>query len=194
MVPVINLRNEPKLREAFEYAHVHDNTVLIDRRTKWGNPFRIGPDQTRAQAIARYRVDLWRRIRAGEIALEELARLRIQLARLSLLSRKQVPWRGAGAGRGLGRRRPGGARCAAGRREPVMTGIAFKCIAPDESRIYDSTGCIIGEVYRQDDILKPGSHYFVVHLSEDYRGPHRVHDRDRSAGGESWSSSHPLWA
>ena len=34
MVPVIN-QARPKLREAFEYAHVHDNTVLIDRRTKW---------------------------------------------------------------------------------------------------------------------------------------------------------------
>ena len=44
MVPVINLRNEPKLREAFEYAHVHNNTVLIDRRTKWGNPFKVGVD------------------------------------------------------------------------------------------------------------------------------------------------------
>ena len=75
MVPVINLRNEPKLREAFEYALVHDNTVLIDRRTKWGNRFRIGPDGTREQVIARYRADLWRRIRAGEIALEELAEL-----------------------------------------------------------------------------------------------------------------------
>ena len=75
MVPVINLRNEPKLREAFEYAHVHNNTVLIDRRTKWGNRFRIGPDGTRDQVIARYRADLWRRIRAGEIALEELAEI-----------------------------------------------------------------------------------------------------------------------
>ena len=43
---VVNLKREPKLREAFEYAHVHNNTVLIDRRTKWGNPFRIGPDGT----------------------------------------------------------------------------------------------------------------------------------------------------
>ena len=75
MVPVINLRNERKLRAPFEYAHVHNNTVLIDRRTKWGNPFRIGPGQNREQAIARYRVDLWRRIRSGEIALEELADL-----------------------------------------------------------------------------------------------------------------------
>jgi len=29
--------------------------VLIDRRTKWGNPFRIGRDGTRAQVIAKYR-------------------------------------------------------------------------------------------------------------------------------------------
>ena len=73
MVPVVNLRNEPKLREAFEHAHVHGNTVLIDRRTKWGNPFRIGPDGSREEVIARYRADLWRRIRDGEIAIEELA-------------------------------------------------------------------------------------------------------------------------
>ena len=75
MVPVINLRNEPKLREAFEYAHVHGNTVLIDRRTKWGNPFRVGRDGSREEVIARYRADLWRRIRAGEIAIEELAEI-----------------------------------------------------------------------------------------------------------------------
>jgi len=29
--------------------------VRIDRRTKWGNPFRIGPDGTRAEVIAKYR-------------------------------------------------------------------------------------------------------------------------------------------
>ncbi len=75
MSAVINLRHEPKLREEFDYAQVVGNTVLIDRRTKWGNRFRIGPGQNREQAIARYRADLWRRIRAGEVALEELAEL-----------------------------------------------------------------------------------------------------------------------
>ena len=59
MSAVINLRHEPKLREAFEHAHVHGNTVLVDRRTRWGNPFRIGPGQDAAQAVARYRVHLW---------------------------------------------------------------------------------------------------------------------------------------
>ena len=73
MDTVINLRHEPQLREQFEHATVLDNTVLIDRRTKWGNKFRIGRDGTREEVIARYRADLWRRIRAGAITLEELA-------------------------------------------------------------------------------------------------------------------------
>ena len=75
MSAVVNLRREPKLREAFEYAHVVNNTVLVDRRTKWGNPFRISPGQDAAQAVACYRVHLWQRIRAGEVTLEELAEL-----------------------------------------------------------------------------------------------------------------------
>ena len=75
MSAVVNLRHEPKLRAEFEYAHVVNNTVLVDRRTKWGNPFRIGPGQDAGQAVARYRVHLWQRIRAGEVALEELAEL-----------------------------------------------------------------------------------------------------------------------
>ena len=75
MSAVVNLKQEPELREQFEHAQVVGNTVLIDRRTKWGNKFRIGRHGSREQAIARYRADLWRRIRAGEIALEELAEL-----------------------------------------------------------------------------------------------------------------------
>ena len=75
MRAIVNLRTEPRLREEFEYAQVVDNTVLIDRRTKWGNPFKLGVDGDRKQVIALYRADLWRRIQAGEIALEELAEL-----------------------------------------------------------------------------------------------------------------------
>ena len=75
MSAVINLRHEPKLREAFDYAHVVNNTVLIDRRTKWGNPFRVTSRLTHAEAVARYRVHLWQRIRAAEVTLEELAEL-----------------------------------------------------------------------------------------------------------------------
>ena len=75
MDAVINLNREPRLRDAFEHAHVVNNTVLVDRRTKWGNPFKPGVDGSREDVIARYRVDLWRRIRAGEVSLEELAEL-----------------------------------------------------------------------------------------------------------------------
>ena len=75
MDAVINLKTEPRLREAFDHAQVVNGTVLIDRRTKWGNPFRITPACSREQAIARYRADLWRRIRAGEVSLQELAAL-----------------------------------------------------------------------------------------------------------------------
>ena len=75
MRAIVNLKNEPRLREEFEHAHVVGNTVLIDRRTRWGNPFRLGVDGDREQVIARYRTDLWRGIRAGEIALEEIAEL-----------------------------------------------------------------------------------------------------------------------
>ena len=75
MRAIVNLRTEPRLREEFEYAHVVDNTVLIDRRTKWGNPFRIGEDGSRDEVIARYRAHLWRHIQAGDVTLEELAEL-----------------------------------------------------------------------------------------------------------------------
>ncbi len=75
MDAVINLKHAPALRSLLARQPVQDAAVLIDRRTPWGNPFRIGPGQDRAQAIARYRADLWRRIRAGEIDPEALAAL-----------------------------------------------------------------------------------------------------------------------
>ncbi|MXW91521.1 MAG: DUF4326 domain-containing protein [Rhodospirillaceae bacterium] len=75
MRAIVNLKTEPRLREEFEYAQVVNNTVLIDRRTKWGNRWRVGRDGSREEVIARYRADLWRRIQAGEVSLEELAEL-----------------------------------------------------------------------------------------------------------------------
>lgn len=41
MIKVVNLRNEP-----------YD--VYIGRGSKWGNPFKIGPDGTRLQVIKTY--------------------------------------------------------------------------------------------------------------------------------------------
>ena len=60
----------------------HDRSVLgepdvvrIDRATRWGNPFVIGRDGSRAEVIDKYRANLWRDIRAGRIGLDELAAL-----------------------------------------------------------------------------------------------------------------------
>ncbi len=75
MRAIVNLKHEPRLREEFEYAQVVNSTVLIDRRTKWGNPFKLGVDGSREEVIARYRADLWRRIQAGEVSLKDLAEL-----------------------------------------------------------------------------------------------------------------------
>ena len=74
-----------------------------------------------------------------------------------------------------------------------MSGIAFRRIAPDEARIYHD-GDHVGDVYRQEDVLSPGSHFYVVHLDEDPRGPRRVHDRNRIREvTERLVLSHPLW-
>ena len=72
---VLNLRNEPRLRGILEHTTIHEDIVLIDRRTDWGNPFRIGADGDRDTVIALYRDDLWHRIRTGNLGLEELAQL-----------------------------------------------------------------------------------------------------------------------
>ena len=60
-----------------------------------------------------------------------------------------------------------------------MSRITFKRIAPDESRIYDSDGEYVGDVYAHDDILNPSARVFIVCLDEDPRGWVRVHDRSR---------------
>ena len=75
MANIVNMRERPDLRRLFERRGEHGNVVRIDRRSRWGNPFVLGRDGDRAQVIDLYREDLWRRIRSGEIALEELAAL-----------------------------------------------------------------------------------------------------------------------
>ena len=83
MDTVINLRSEPELRELLKRAptnhnlgtRVHDDVALVDRRSKWGNPFRLGAHGTREEVITLYRLLLWRRIRIGSIPLHDLAQL-----------------------------------------------------------------------------------------------------------------------
>ena len=52
-----------------------DSFVRIERRTRWGNPFRMGPDGSRHEVIAKYRVWLWKEIETGRVALTDLAPL-----------------------------------------------------------------------------------------------------------------------
>ena len=72
---IVNLKHHPELQEALEHREEFEGVVRADRRTKWGNPFRIGRRATREEVIERYRRRLWRRIREGEVSLEELAGL-----------------------------------------------------------------------------------------------------------------------
>ena len=72
--------------------------------------------------------------------------------------------------------------------------ITFGRATADEARIYQD-GDHIGDVYRQRDILEPSSAYFVIHLSEDPRGPVTVHDRSRIRDvAQRLIDSHPLLA
>ena len=74
-----------------------------------------------------------------------------------------------------------------------MRTIAFRRIAPDESRIV-LDGNHIGDVYALHDPLRHGARYFIVHLDEDPRGPCRVHDRNRIREvTERLVLDHPLW-
>lgn len=58
-------------------GRVPAGAVRIDRRTRWGNPYRIGVGNapSRNDVIERYRAYLKDRIERGEIALEHLAEL-----------------------------------------------------------------------------------------------------------------------
>ena len=78
MTIIVNMSDRPDLRRQWEQHGDGAGIVRIDRRTRWGNPFRITDATSRAQAIALYRADLWRRIRAGNISLQDLAALESQ--------------------------------------------------------------------------------------------------------------------
>ena len=54
-----------------------------------------------------------------------------------------------------------------------MASITYKRITDSESRILED-GKNVGDVTRQEDIVNPGSYYYVVHLAQDPRGCHRV--------------------
>ena len=75
MADIVNMKHRPDLVRLLNGREAHAGVVRIDRRTRWGNPFRLGQDGGCAEVIELYRRHLWRRIRAGEIPLADLAAL-----------------------------------------------------------------------------------------------------------------------
>ena len=58
----------------------------------------------------------------------------------------------------------------------IVTRLEFKRTDDDEVRIYkDQT--YIGDIYKDEDILNSGQHYYIIWLSDDYRGWKKVRDR-----------------
>ncbi len=60
----------------------------------------------------------------------------------------------------------------------MSSDIGFRRVGENEARVYQD-GDYVGDVSRHDDILVDGAVFYVVHLSEDPRGPVRVHERHR---------------
>lgn len=56
-------------------ARAPEGAVFIGRPSRWGNPFRLRPDEPRGATIERYRRWLWDQLRSGAIRLDELAAL-----------------------------------------------------------------------------------------------------------------------
>ena len=69
---ILNLRHIPG--DTSPQALLARGLVRVDRATPWGNPFPISKRYgNRRDVVERYRRDLWRRIRSGELPLEKLA-------------------------------------------------------------------------------------------------------------------------
>ena len=74
------------------------------------------------------------------------------------------------------------------------TDLSFERAAPDEVRIYRD-GEYIGDIYKDEDILAPGRHHYLIWLAEDWRGWKRVTERSQLRETvRRWVDSHPLYA
>lgn len=71
--------------------------------------------------------------------------------------------------------------------------ITFGAVVDDEVRIY-LDGKLIGDIYKVESVLNPGTHDYLVHLAEDYRGWKRVADRGQlRAAVDEWIRAHPFY-
>ena len=75
MTTIINLKDRPDLLDDLTTTDQYNDIVRIDRGSKWGNPFRIGPDGTREVVIENYRQHLYNRLQTGELSVQSLASL-----------------------------------------------------------------------------------------------------------------------
>lgn len=180
MSRIINLKHEP--------GAVADGAARIDRRTPWGNPFVIGRDGGRREVVARYRADLWRRIRAGDVALDALAALH---GRDLACHCAPLPCHGEVLARAAA-----WAAARLGGPEPFATeatGISITAAGSGKWAIR-LDGHNVGDVRLHDDIARPGSRVFIIHLDEDPRGPRRVRELAKVRDAvERMVDTHPLW-
>jgi hypothetical protein len=65
----------PVFNKHTDRDYIGPDAITIMRPHRWKNPFIIGVHGDRDTVIRLFREDLWRRIRAGEVSLEELAAL-----------------------------------------------------------------------------------------------------------------------
>ena len=73
------------------------------------------------------------------------------------------------------------------------TELTFERTAPDEVRIYRDAE-YIGDIFKDEDILNPGQHHYLIWLAEDWRGWKRVTDRSElRATTEQWVAGHPFY-
>ncbi len=71
--------------------------------------------------------------------------------------------------------------------------ITFGAAVDDEVYIYLDNKAV-GSIYKAESVLTPGTHDYLVHLADDYRGWKRVTDRSKlRAETERWIHTHPLW-
>lgn len=65
-IEIINMRDTPDFGTL-------PGDVRVDRSTKWGNPFRIGPGRTRDQVCDDYERWIIDRLAYGDLDIEEIA-------------------------------------------------------------------------------------------------------------------------
>lgn len=65
----------PVFNHLTEREFISENAIWIMRPSRWGNPFVLGRDGNRVTVLAKHKAWLWEEIRAGRIALADLAAL-----------------------------------------------------------------------------------------------------------------------